>query len=210
MSGRFRLRIPWAISSVNSRRPKKESDGEAPQPAFLWENEENWLVISPREDGKREKIDSEDGEEELFPPLSLRHCRRRRKNDRPNRGSHASVSSADSHWFSSDSEKEEAEGETELVMASSRSVSTDDSSPPIERLKTEPLLKESVAVVKKSEDPYWDFRSSMAEMIIENDLYEEEELEQLLQSLLVLNSKQHHPAIVLAFSDVWAAIFDTT
>ncbi|MQL83004.1 hypothetical protein Taro_015504 [Colocasia esculenta] len=68
-------------------------------------------------------------------------------------------------------------------------------------------VKESFAVVKRSEDPYNDFRRSMVEMVVENQMSEEGDLEQLLHCFLLLNSHHHHPAIVLAFSDVWATLF---
>lgn len=68
-------------------------------------------------------------------------------------------------------------------------------------------VKESFAVVKKSEDPRGDFRKSMAEMVVEKGLYDAAELEQLLHCFLSLNSTQHHRAIVAAFADVWEALF---
>lgn len=68
-------------------------------------------------------------------------------------------------------------------------------------------VKESFAVVKKSEDPRGDFRRSMAEMVVEKGLYDAVELEQLLHCFLSLNSRQHHRAIVAAFADVWEALF---
>lgn len=71
-------------------------------------------------------------------------------------------------------------------------------------------VKESFAVVKRSEDPYSDFRRSMVEMVVENQMYEEGDLEQLLHCFLLLNSHHHHAAIVRAFSDVWASLFSAS
>ncbi|CAA7393648.1 unnamed protein product [Spirodela intermedia] len=246
MGKRFGLRISWAIPSLNSCRSKDEDAAaaaaapaakEALLPAYLWEEEEKWHVVARVEPSPRQKIDSEDGGRELFPPLPLRRSRRRtaakkkiKSKSKTKMRSRVSTSSANSHWFTSEDEKEYVEeydyedGETEVLMSSSRSFSTDDSSPPrerassvLERLKMTPLLKlaggkvkESFAVVKKSEDPYGDFRSSMAEMVVENQMYDEGDLEQLLHCFLVLNSRHHHPAIVRAFSDIWAAIFPNT
>ncbi|KAK2657246.1 hypothetical protein Ddye_010298 [Dipteronia dyeriana] len=68
-------------------------------------------------------------------------------------------------------------------------------------------VRESFAVVKKSQDPYEDFRRSMMEMILEKQMFEEKELEQLLHCFLTLNSRQHHKVIVEAFSDIWEALF---
>ncbi|KAJ0962913.1 hypothetical protein J5N97_028035 [Dioscorea zingiberensis] len=62
------------------------------------------------------------------------------------------------------------------------------------------------AVVKRSKDPYGDFRSSMVEMIVERQMFSGEELEKLLQSYLSLNSQHHHPIILRAFSDIWEAL----
>lgn len=64
-------------------------------------------------------------------------------------------------------------------------------------------VRESFAVVKKSNDPYGDFKKSMAEMIMEKQMSEAEDLEQLLLCFLSLNSPQHHGIIVEAFSTVW-------
>ncbi|PKA58192.1 hypothetical protein AXF42_Ash012915 [Apostasia shenzhenica] len=66
---------------------------------------------------------------------------------------------------------------------------------------------ESLAVVKRSNDPRADFRRSMAEMVVEMGIFDAGELEQLLHCFLSLNSPHHHLAIVTAFTDVWEAIF---
>ncbi|GMP28286.1 hypothetical protein CsSME_00003898 [Camellia sinensis var. sinensis] len=68
-------------------------------------------------------------------------------------------------------------------------------------------VKESFAVVKKSEDPYEDFKRSMMEMILEKQMFEERDLEQLLQCFLSLNSRHHHRVIVEAFADIWETLF---
>lgn len=68
-------------------------------------------------------------------------------------------------------------------------------------------VKKDFAVVKKSSDPYADFRNSMVEMIIERQIFGAEDLEKLLQSYLSLNSPRHHPVILQAFSDIWVALF---
>ncbi|KAL6845095.1 hypothetical protein ACP4OV_024590 [Aristida adscensionis] len=63
------------------------------------------------------------------------------------------------------------------------------------------------AVVKRSADPYEDFRKSMQEMIAEwpaGGVGDEAEqgAERLLETYLVLNSPRHYPAILAAFADV--------
>lgn len=70
-------------------------------------------------------------------------------------------------------------------------------------------VKESFAVVKKSEDPFEDFKRSMMEMILEKQMFEERDLEQLLQCFLSLNSRYHHGVIVEAFTEIWDTIFGT-
>ncbi|ESQ50596.1 hypothetical protein EUTSA_v10022783mg [Eutrema salsugineum] len=69
------------------------------------------------------------------------------------------------------------------------------------------VVVEGVAVVKRSEDPYEDFKGSMMEMIVEKNMFQVAELEQLLRCFLTLNAKRHHRAIVRAFSEVWVALF---
>ena len=64
-----------------------------------------------------------------------------------------------------------------------------------------------MAVVKRSSNPYADFRSSMVEMVVERRICSVTEMEELLESNLSLNSTQHHPAILAAFEDVWEAVF---
>lgn len=72
----------------------------------------------------------------------------------------------------------------------------------------ERVVRESMAVVKRLDDPYQNFCRSMLEMIREKKLEEEAgELEQLLQCFLSLNSTAHHPVILWAFSDIWDSLF---
>ncbi|MCE3049351.1 hypothetical protein HAX54_044680 [Datura stramonium] len=68
-------------------------------------------------------------------------------------------------------------------------------------------VKDSFAIVKKSEDPYEDFKKSMMEMILEKQMYEKNDLEKLLQCFLSLNAKSYHGVIVEAFSDIWKTLF---
>ncbi|CAM8992742.1 unnamed protein product [Rhodiola kirilowii] len=73
--------------------------------------------------------------------------------------------------------------------------------------KVEGKVKESLAVVKRSEDPYGDFKKSMMEMILEKEMFDAAELQQLLECFLSLNSKRYYPTIVGAFSEVWETMF---
>lgn len=68
-------------------------------------------------------------------------------------------------------------------------------------------VRESFAVVKRSADPYEDFKRSMAEMVVEKQMFQAAELEELLHCFLSLNSDHHHEAIVRAFTEIWEALF---
>ncbi|XVF62010.1 hypothetical protein PTKIN_Ptkin08bG0182100 [Pterospermum kingtungense] len=68
-------------------------------------------------------------------------------------------------------------------------------------------VRESFAVVKKSEDPYEDFKRSMMEMILQKQMFEDKDLEQLLHCFLSLNSRDQHGVIVQAFVEIWEALF---
>lgn len=64
-------------------------------------------------------------------------------------------------------------------------------------------ISESFAVVKTSLDPQRDFRDSMMEMIVENNIKESKDLEDLLACYLSLNSREYHDLIVKAFEQIW-------
>lgn len=66
---------------------------------------------------------------------------------------------------------------------------------------------ESVAVEKDSDDPYVDFRQSMLQMILEKEIYSKDELRQLLNCFLQLNSPYYHGIIVRAFTEIWHCVF---
>lgn len=61
-------------------------------------------------------------------------------------------------------------------------------------------VNESFAIVKKSADPYVDFKRSMMEMILEKEMFEAEDLEQLFLCFLSLNSRHHHAILLLKLS----------
>ncbi|XP_059298126.1 transcription repressor OFP6-like [Lycium ferocissimum] len=66
---------------------------------------------------------------------------------------------------------------------------------------------ESVAVEKDSDDPYVDFRQSMLQMILAKEIYSKEELRELLNCFLQLNSPYYHGIIVRAFTEIWHCVF---
>ncbi|XP_043701026.1 transcription repressor OFP8-like [Telopea speciosissima] len=74
-------------------------------------------------------------------------------------------------------------------------------------IDSEAKVQESFAVVKRSSDPYNDFRTSMVEMIVEKQIFAGEDLEKLLQCFLSLNSTHHHRVIVEAFVEIWDTLF---
>lgn len=139
-----------------------------------------------------------------------------------------------SQWYSTDDEREELqeeeeeEDETDTIFSSrSLSFSSSDSSGqrqsprrrrrsrnlpkvavlPMDNDDDVPSIKGSFAVVKKSSDPYGDFRRSMVEMIVEKQMFGAKELERLLHCFLSLNSHHHHRVIVEVFAEIWEALF---
>ncbi|EPS73962.1 hypothetical protein M569_00800, partial [Genlisea aurea] len=64
-------------------------------------------------------------------------------------------------------------------------------------------VAQSFPVVKSSRDPRRDFRDSMVEMILENNLSESKEFEELLASYLALNSDEYHELIITVFKQIW-------
>ncbi|XP_010420776.1 PREDICTED: transcription repressor OFP8 [Camelina sativa] len=155
----------------------------------------------------------------IFPPnpfyeesRSFRDLRKKVKTNRKQRSSQfgsdplfaSRFKSTGSWYWSCSEEEEEDEGDKEEesdddsseTLFSSRSFSSDTSS-----------KAESFAVVKKSKDPYEDFRTSMVEMIVERQIFAAAELQKLLQCFLSLNSRQHHKVIVQVFLEIYATLF---
>ncbi|KAF5940530.1 hypothetical protein HYC85_021697 [Camellia sinensis] len=69
------------------------------------------------------------------------------------------------------------------------------------------ICSKSVAVEKDSDDPYLDFRRSMVEMIVAKEIYSRDDLRELLNCFLQLNSPYYHGIIVRAFTEIWDAVF---
>ncbi|CAI9760865.1 unnamed protein product [Fraxinus pennsylvanica] len=65
----------------------------------------------------------------------------------------------------------------------------------------------SVAVEKESDDPYLDFRHSMLQMILEKEIYSKDDLKELLNCFLRLNSPYYHGIIVRAFTEIWNGVY---
>ncbi|MCL7044770.1 hypothetical protein MKW94_005156 [Papaver nudicaule] len=70
-------------------------------------------------------------------------------------------------------------------------------------------VSDSFAVVKSSFDPQRDFRESMVEMVLENNIRASSDLEELLACYLSLNSNEYHDIIVQAFEQIWFDLIDS-
>lgn len=81
----------------------------------------------------------------------------------------------------------------------------DDGDEEEKRRRTE--AESAVAVVKRSSDPYHDFRTSMVEMIVAQHIFAAKDLENLLRCFLSLNSFHHHKVIIQVFAEIWEAFF---
>lgn len=68
-------------------------------------------------------------------------------------------------------------------------------------------ITNSVAFMKDSEDPHRDFRRSMLQMIFDREIRSREDLQELLNCFLQLNSPSHHDAIIHAFTEIWNVVF---
>ncbi|XP_047946613.1 transcription repressor OFP7-like [Salvia hispanica] len=189
-------------------------------PQFNWQKEEKWHVVA--------EIPAPP------PPEKIRRRSKKKKRYVPSR-LRLSTSSADSGWFSTEEIETLVSssplssspiGESHRIprrrsrrssRSSNRAAAEGNSPPPaparLSMLKklipctVEGKVKESFAIVKKSEDPLGDFRRSMMDMIVEKQMYEKKDLEQLLQCFLSLNSRSYHGVIVEAFSEIWAEMF---
>ncbi|XP_074310241.1 transcription repressor OFP1-like [Silene latifolia] len=64
-------------------------------------------------------------------------------------------------------------------------------------------ISESFAVVKSSFDPQRDFKESMVEMIVQNNLTAAKDLEDLLTCYLTLNLDEYHDVIIKVFKQIW-------
>ncbi|CAL9223480.1 unnamed protein product, partial [Arabidopsis halleri] len=200
-------------------------------PTFQWESEGKWHVIAQVTDEEYETP-----RRKIYDGGSEKDNRRRlKKKERSTSRRRRSVSSAEEETdkesllpSSTNLSPEYSSSELPRVTRRRRKLlkkavieeESESSSPPpsparlssfVQRLMpcttAAAVMVEGVAVVKRSEDPYEDFKGSMMEMIVEKKMFEVAELEQLLSCFLSLNAKRHHRAIVRAFSEIWVALF---
>lgn len=66
--------------------------------------------------------------------------------------------------------------------------------------------KGGVAVVTESDDPVGDFRVSMMQMMVEEEIATADEVVELVGRFLALNSPEHHPFILRAFAQIWQQV----
>lgn len=66
--------------------------------------------------------------------------------------------------------------------------------------------RRSFAVVKASTDLARDFKESMVEMIVENDMNALEDMQELLECYLSFNSREYHGVIMEVFREIWLEI----
>ncbi|XP_043708595.1 transcription repressor OFP7-like [Telopea speciosissima] len=273
--------VSSAILSVRcgfrSRSTKQHvsSDDNSDHPEYKWKQNDKWHVIAPVHDdppAPRRKIHNSsvssgtDADVSQSPLGADSKNKKRKKKKKSKPRIRISTSSGDSGWFSSEGGEDDGKDreETETLVSSSRSISTDystDFNPHLETINESPnengsrhkkkkkknhrrvrrlkpagkgktssspgtdtpprlsvfqklipctvdgKVRESFAVIKRSEHPYEDFKRSMLEMIVEKQMFEARELEQLLHCFLSLNSRQHHGIIVEAFSEIWETFF---
>ncbi|CAL0304394.1 unnamed protein product [Lupinus luteus] len=69
-------------------------------------------------------------------------------------------------------------------------------------------LSDSFAIVKSSFNPERDFRQSMVEMIVHNNIRSSKDLEDLLACYLSLNSDEYHHLIIKVFKQIWFDLID--
>ncbi|KAH0923172.1 hypothetical protein HID58_023190 [Brassica napus] len=189
-------------------------------PTFQWESEGKWHVIAQEDESEpRPKI--YDGDDRRRRSVKKeRHARRRGSTSSADEETERESLLPSSTNLSPESSSSGLPRVTRLRRNPPTRKSESSSSPPLSPARLSSFVQrlipctaasavamEGVAVVKRSEDPYEDFKGSMMEMIVEKNMSEMAELEQLLSCFLTLNAKRHHRAIVRAFSEVWVALF---
>ncbi|CAF2340325.1 hypothetical protein BRARA_J01622 [Brassica rapa] len=212
MEKRMRLRVPRIVrSSLSSCRPRDLHDVvDTSAVASQTTSSDRFFLTEPK--AKTPRVDRHKPKPNTFsafPPNpfyegsrsfrdSKKNIKTRRKQRSSQFGSDSLIASrfkSSGSWCWSCSEDEEEESDDRDTLFSSRSFSSESSK------------GESFAVVKKSEDPYEDFRTSMVEMIVERQIFAAAELQKLLQCFLSLNSLQHHSVIVQVFLEIYATLF---
>ncbi|CAH8313665.1 unnamed protein product [Eruca vesicaria subsp. sativa] len=204
MDKRMRLKVPSIVrSSLSSCRPRDLTDvvDTSVVASHTTSSKRFFLTKAPRVYSHKPKPYAFPSNPFYEGSRSFRDLRKRIKTKRKQRSSQcgsdsllASSFKSSGSWCWSCSEGEE-ESDDRDTLFSSRSFSSEYST------------AESFAVVKKSHDPYKDFRTSMVEMIVERQIFAAAELQELLQCFLSLNSLQHHSVIIQVFLEIYGTLF---
>ncbi|XP_071740724.1 transcription repressor OFP8-like [Rutidosis leptorrhynchoides] len=110
------------------------------------------------------------------------------------------------NFWTSDENDDQSECKTTNTLFSKQSVSSDSGA--VAGGSGDVRLKNVIgldgfALSKESSDPYEDFRVSMVDMIIEKGIFSVEELENLVDCFIKLNSEEHHKVIYEVFAEIW-------
>ncbi|XP_074275265.1 transcription repressor OFP7 [Silene latifolia] len=190
-------------SAISSARRSFSISSPRTSTHFRWEKQPHWHVIAKIHNydstPPRSKIYNSSASEDvlLLPSPPTKHKRRSYTKRKRNtyRKSRTSVSSDSGH--------ETPVSPARLSEFMRKMI------PPCraEDEVVEGKVRESYAVVKRSDDPYNDFWRSMAEMVVEKNMFERKDMQELLRCFLSLNSESLHGVIVAAFVDIWDALF---
>lgn len=141
---------------------------------------------------------------EPIPKPRPRPCRTSISQKDPNPNCSSSSSCDKSVGFSLMDNEEEDYTSTTITLNKDNTSSSQNS-----ESETDPKASkiiDSFAVVKYSNDPFQDFKHSMLQMVVEKNIYSRNDLEELLNCFLELNSPCHHSVIVQAFTEIWNEI----
>jgi len=141
---------------------------------------------------------------EPIPKPRPRPCRTSISQKDPNPNCSSSSSCDKSVGFSLMDNEEEDYTSTTITLNKDNTSSSQNS-----ESETDPeasKIIDSIAVVKYSNHPFQDFKHSMLQMVVEKNIYSRNDLEELLNCFLGLNSPCHHSVIVQAFAEIWNEI----
>ncbi|KAM7250688.1 hypothetical protein ACFE04_022571 [Oxalis oulophora] len=173
-----------------TRSTQYNSESDHTEEIFQWEKNEKFHVIT-KTPSPRQKLYTTENDDVFSPPPKIKK-RIKRKKKIIFRVSNSSTDE-DNNYYNNNNNISPARLSSFLQKWVPCSM--------------EGKVRESFAIVKKSRDPYEDFKNSMMEMIMEKQMFDEKELEELLHCFLSLNSKYHHGLIVKAFVEIWDVLF---
>nr|XP_043627915.1 transcription repressor OFP8-like [Erigeron canadensis] len=224
MENRFKLQISKILQSTfNSCRPKDTSD-VSDHHSFIPETRRHRRLIDlfspkPQPHSSSSIIPKPHLVQTQFPaipdrrrqysvsPASQFHektskrDRKKKPHYRKRRNSASFSSITDNYyhswWSSEDDDDNQSETKTTNTLFSRRSGSSDSGNV---------VALNGFAVAKDTNDPYEDFRVSMVDMIVEKGIFGVEELENLVECFISLNSEEHHKVIFEVFAEIWESM----